>query len=435
MADVIVAGGGVIGCAVALELARRGVRVTVVERGTPGRAATWAAAGMLSPLGPPGPFRDFAAASFARYPAFVERLAATTGIDLDFAVGGKLHIAFDAEEVDALAAMADAGAAFGARTVSAADARALEPAINAGVRGGVLVAQDGRVDSRRLGEATHAAARAAGVTFVTGSVREVRSDARTARVTDVRLEDGTVLPAAAFVLCAGAWSATIHGLPYPLPVRPVRGQMLALAAVGPDAPRLDRTVESARCYLVPRKDGRIVVGATVEEAGFAPGPTLSGVATLAAAAVEALPALADLPLLETWSGFRPGTADALPILGEDPDLPGLFYATGHYRNGILLAPITAEVIADLVTGALPAVDVGAFGRARFQREEGVQRAGTGDQTGEERRSDTAGTPAEATAGAVEQAAPRCDVCGGPMVEHNCRLECRQCGYTRDCEDP
>src|SRR5690606_13915294 len=208
----------------------------------------------------------------------------------------------------------------------ATDARALEPALAENVIGGLIVADDGRVDNRRLGEAVHAAAVAAGATFVTGSVREVRAEGRGESVGAVRLEDGTALPTRAVVVCAGAWSAAIHGLPYPLPVRPVRGQMLALATVGADAPRTDRTIESARCYLVPRKDGRLLVGATVEEAGFRPGPTPAGIAQLVAAAIEAVPALGDLPVIETWSGFRPGTADTFPILGEEPELPGLFYA-------------------------------------------------------------------------------------------------------------
>jgi glycine oxidase len=433
-----VAGGGVIGCAVALELARRGAGVTVVERGTPGRAATWAAAGMLSPLGPPGPFRDLAAAAFARYPTFVERLTTDTGIDLDYAVAGKLHVAFDAEDLDALHELANTGATFGARVVGAADAQALEPSLHPDVVGGLLVASDGRVDNRRLGEAAHYAARASGVMFITGSVREVRAERRGERISGVRLEDGTVLPAGSVVISAGAWSGTIHGLPYPLPVRPVRGQMLAIATVAPDAPRLDRTIESARCYLVPRKDGRLLVGATVEETGFQPGPTLAGIAQLAAAAAEAVPALVDLPLLETWSGFRPGTADTYPIIGEDPELPGLFYATGHYRNGILLAPVTAEVIADLVTGTPPAMDVRAFGRERFQNGstdvEGGE-PGAAERTLGGSASRDANPPRRTQASALDAAAPRCDVCGGPMVEHNCRLECPRCGYVRDCEDP
>jgi glycine oxidase len=444
VSDVIVAGGGVIGCAIAWELVRRGAVVTVVERSIPGHGATRAAAGMLSPLREPGPFRDLAATSFSRYPDFIDRLAAATGENFDFDCSGKLRIALTIEALAELDALAAVGEPFGAERIDGRAALDLEPSINPGVLGGLLVRAAGRVDNRRLGEATWTAARAAGARLVAGSVREVRAAGRPSRTSGVRLEDGTLLPGASVVIAAGAWSATIHGLPYPLPVRPVRGQMLALAAVGPAAPRLDRTVETNGCYLVPRRDGRVLVGATVEEVAFAPGPTLTGISALAAAAVEAVPGLAELPLVETWAGFRPGTPDALPVLGEDPELTGLFYATGHFRNGILLAPVTAQAIADLVTGVASTIDLAPFGVERF-RDESDDRRGSA-RASDAGRSVEAAPPAPVpSAGAraprrvqnapASVAVPACDLCGAPMIDRHCKLICTGCGYMRDCSDP
>jgi glycine oxidase len=443
MSDVIVAGGGVIGCAVARALALRGADVTLVERATPGRGATWAAAGMLSPFGEPGAFRDLALASFRRFPAFVEELAEATGSDFDFAVPGKLHLALHEAELAELDALAERGAPFGVQRLDARAVLELEPAVDPAVAGGLLVRDDGRVDSRLLGVALRDAARTAGVTLVSGSVHALHVAGRPARVAGVRLDDGSMLVSGAVVIAAGAWSAGIGGLPGPLPVHPVRGQMVALAMPRPPA-GIDRMVETAGCYLVPRKDGRVLVGATVEEAGFAPGPTLAGVAALAEAAVDAVPGLADAPLLETWAGFRPGTPDGLPILGVDPDLPGLVHATGHFRNGILLAPITAEAIADLVTGAAPTADLSAFGVGRF-RTAPVQRAQDRAQVVGQRapgppaqvgRTGGAGTTAARDDGVTEPTQQMvCDMCGMPMIDRHCKLICPGCGYMRDCSDP
>jgi glycine oxidase len=215
MSDVIVAGGGVIGCAVARALARRGASVTVVERGVPGRGATWAAAGMLSPLGEPGPFRDLARASFRRFPAFVEELAEATGGDFDFAVTGKLHVALHESALAELDALAEEGAPFGAERLDARAVRALEPAVGASVAGGVFVRDDGRVDNRLLGAALVDAARRDGVTLIAGSVHAIHSEGRPRRAAGVRLDDGSVLRTRTVILAAGAWSAAIKDCPVP----------------------------------------------------------------------------------------------------------------------------------------------------------------------------------------------------------------------------
>jgi glycine oxidase len=445
MSDVIVVGGGVIGCAIARALVRRGVTATVVERATPGRGATWAAAGMISPLAEPGPFRDLALASFLRYPAFIEELVEASRIDFDFAITGKLHIALRESALQELDALAHEGAPFGAQRLDARAVLEMEPAVDPAVAGGVYVRDDGRVDNRRLGEALADAARREGVRFVAGSVRALHRDGRPARAAGVRLDDGRLLAGGAIVLAAGAWSGAVEGVPGSVPVRPVRGQMLALSMPAGVA-GIDRMIESPGCYLVPRKDGRILVGATVEEAGFDPGPTLAGVAALAEAAVDAVPALADRPLLETWAGYRPGTPDALPILGEDPDLPGLVHATGHFRNGILLAPITADVIADVLTGVAPAADIRAFGVGRFRdarRDTDAPGAArpreTAPATGFLPAPSVSAQHAEARtrseAGPAASQPTLCDMCGRPMIDRHCKLVCPDCGYMRDCSDP
>jgi glycine oxidase len=173
-----------------------------------------------------------------------------------------------------------------------------------------------------------------------------------------------VLAAGSVVIAAGAWSGGIGGLPTSLPVRPVRGQMFSLAADAA-SDRVARIVETADCYLVPREE-RLLVGATVEEVGWRQGPTPAGLAMLAAAAARVVPATAEAAIVESWAGFRPGTPDDLPILGRDPDMPDVLYATGHFRNGILLAPITAAAIADLLTGRAAVADLAPFGVARFR---------------------------------------------------------------------
>ncbi|MBX6365619.1 MAG: FAD-dependent oxidoreductase, partial [Gemmatimonadetes bacterium] len=202
----------------------------------------------------------------------------------------------------------------------------------------------------------------AGVRFELGAqVAAVESEG--ARVTGVQLAGGRRLPAGRVVLAAGSWSGEIRGLPRPVPVRPVRGQVVALESV---PPLLGRTVATPDIYLVPRRDGRVLLGATVEEAGFRATPTAGGIHRLLAAAIAAAPALADAPVAEIWAGLRPGTPDGLPILGPDPELSGLAYATGHFRNGILLAPITAALLADLLAGEPPAALLEAFGVDRFK---------------------------------------------------------------------
>lgn len=371
--DVIIVGAGVIGCAIARELARRGQSVLVVERDSPGRRATWAAAGMLSPLGESGgggPFLELADESLTRFGAFAEALQQEGGIDVEYRTTGKLHVAFPGEDAELHTLATDPAAArFDATLLDATAVRELEPALAEDIGSALLVQRDHRVNNRLLAQALLAAAVAAGAKFRTANPVAGLLTER-GEVRGVRLASGEQLHAGHVVLAAGAWSGEMTGLPAALPVRPVKGQMYAVDSRvrSPDRPsiHLRHVIYGPSCYIIPRDDGRILVGATVEDVGFQKGPTPRGIATLMAAAARVVPGLADLPLVETWAGFRPATPDNMPILGREPALRGLLYATGHYRNGILLAPVTAHCIAELVVHGRSDVDISAFGVERFR---------------------------------------------------------------------
>jgi glycine oxidase len=374
-ADVVVIGGGVVGCAVARELAQRGMSVVVVERDSPGRRATWAAAGMLSPLGEAGtegPFLDLADESLRRFASFAHGLQQESGIDVEYRTNGTLHVALDGADapLQALAA-APAARRFEVQLLDADAARSLEPALSARATSALLVGRAHRVNNRLLVQALLSSAAAAGATFRTANpVASIvaRHDA----AAGVRLLSGEQIDADSVVMAAGAWSGQIEGLPRVLPIRPVKGQMFAVDTRTRAAQRearqpLQRVLYGEHCYIIPRDDGRLLVGATVEDVGFRKGATPRGIGALMSAATAMLPMVADLPLIETWAGFRPATPDGLPILGPDPRLRKLLYATGHYRNGILLAPVTATIIADLLAGQRTPVPLEPFSVDRFPR--------------------------------------------------------------------
>lgn len=365
-AGVVVIGGGVIGCAVARELARSGEAVTVLERDQPGAHASWAAAGMLTPQAEcdaPGPFLDLARASRALFPRLAAEMREETGIDIGYREAGTLLIALTEEDERAIEARCGWQLSAGLRLerLDGAEARRLEPALSPRVRMAARFPEDHQVENRQLARALwHAAARA-GARFRVGT--EVAGLlASGGRVTGVELAGGERVPAERVVLAAGSWAGRLAGLPRPLPVAPVHGQLLALHT---SPPLLEHVVDSPRCYLVPRLDGRLIVGTTVEDTGFRKAVTPDGVLRLLSGALEVVPSLAHLPILETWSGLRPGTPDRLPILGPDPDLEGLVYATGHFRNGILLAPVTGSLVADVVRGRKPERDLSPFRADRF----------------------------------------------------------------------
>ena len=363
-ADCVVIGGGVIGCAVALRLRQEGLRVTLLERGVPGREATWASAGMLSPQAEadgPGPALDFGLASRDLYPEFADEIGRLSGVDVGYRASGVIWLALT-EEDEARLAQREAWQRRAGLPLERLDARALhdaEPALTADLRFGLLFPGDHQVDARRLGEGLAEAAARAGVRIAAGSPAR-RLVVEGGRVIAVEAAAETISTPRA-VLAAGAWSCEVEGagLP-PGAVRPVRGQIVELDPATP----LRRVVFTAIGYLVPKPRGRLLAGSTMEEAGFAKEVTVSGVRGILDAAHRIVPALATAPITDLWSGFRPMSADTKPIIGPGP-VEGLIFATGHGRKGVLHAPLTAAVVADVVTGRAPRFGLAPFGSARL----------------------------------------------------------------------
>ncbi len=349
--DVVVAGAGLIGLAIAFELAERGAAVRVYDREEPARAASWAGAGMLAPYTERIANEAMLAlclASLDEYPRFVDRIAGRSGIDPHLKLDGVFYAAFGERELAALGEHAVALRARGAPAdlLDRAQALSSEPWLAASLSGGLIKQNEGHVDNRRLGRALSAACRARGVRIERSERLALECDGR--RVLGVVADRGFVA-AGAVVNACGAWAAQLPGVPRDCvpPVVPVKGQMLALAA---PAGFVRRATWVPGAYLVPRDDGRLLIGATVEAAGFDQRVTGEGMHELLHAALGAAPSLGGFAVTEQWAGLRPGTPDELPVLGATP-LEGLFLATGHYRNGILLAPATARLIADaLETG-------------------------------------------------------------------------------------
>jgi glycine oxidase len=365
---IVVIGAGLIGLGIAYELAKRGADVRVVDASAPGRAASWAGAGMLAPYteaAVDAAFAAFCARSLTLYPAYVEELHERGSVDARLRLDGTLEVAFDAAGAERLerrvAELADQGV--GARWLSSAEVRRSEPAVGT-CEGGAAITGEGQVDNRRLGRALEAACAALRVPIdtETGSVA-LEADAR--RVLGVRTSEG-FRPANAVVNACGAWAGALAGVPEDsrIPVRPVKGQMLALAA-----PRglVRRVLWVPGAYLVPRDDGRLLVGATVEEAGFDVRVTARGQHALLDAALAALPSLAELTVSETWAGLRPGSPDHKPFIGATR-LAGYFVAAGHYRNGILLTPATALAVADALEGKALPLDVAGLAPGRVVQE-------------------------------------------------------------------
>lgn len=361
---VVVVGGGVIGCTVAWRLARRDARVTLLERDRPGDHASSAAAGMLSPLKEaeePGPFLDIGLRSLERYPAFVEAIEAASGVDVGYRRDGRLDVALDEAGAAGLHRQREiqARAGFDSRLLEPAEIRRLEPGIGPEAVLALATEHDHQLDNRRLMRALWIAAHHEGVEVRCGlSARTVLVEGE--GVVGVRLEDGTRIDADAVVVAAGPWSGQID-LPRTLPIRPVRGQIVVLRTV-PVA--LGRTTWGPSCYLVPRRDGRLLVGSTMEDVGFRAEITAGAVGRLLGIAERVVPTLADATVDGFQVGLRPASADGLPVIGPDPDVDGLVYATGHFRNGVLLAPETAERVASMLLDGVPGEP--AFAPGRFE---------------------------------------------------------------------
>lgn len=363
---VSVVGAGVIGLAIGWRLAAAGCRVTLFDAGTAGHGASWAAAGMLAACAEAEPGEEgllpLTRASQQLWPEFAAELEAATGLDVGLRTEGTLTIALTADDGARLRHLYAFQQSLGlpVEWLSAAEARKREPYLSGQLSGAVLSPEDHQVDNRKVAEALKIAACAAGATL--------HEDARVEKIeTNPRgvVVDGTHHPADVIVLAAGAWSRGVDISPAkPLPVRPVKGQMLALK-MDPAHPLLSHVLWAPGSYMVPRRDGRLILGATTEEKGFDPDLTAGGQLALLTHAWRAVPGIEELSILEQWVGFRPGSRDDAPILGPSPEVEGLIYATGHHRNGILLLPVTTKVIVDLILeGRFDAV-AAPFGAERF----------------------------------------------------------------------
>ncbi|MEK6300863.1 MAG: glycine oxidase ThiO [Acidobacteriota bacterium] len=362
--DVIIAGGGVIGCSIALKLAEAGLGVTLLERGRVGCEASRAAAGMLaaqSETTGAGPFSDLCLQSRSMYREFAAHLTEASGIDIEYNDQGLLFVMLDGEEAATRWVSAQTEAGTELERLSPSAVRDFEPAVTESATGAIFIPGDHQVENRRLMDALEVAIRRAGVQLVEGA--EVTAlTAHRGKVTGV-VSNGDRFDAAVVVVAAGTWSSRlIEPLRLNVKVIPARGQMIAVRGQGCS---INRALQSSKVYLVPRRDGRLLIGATVEYAGFEKGVTVGGISSLLSAAIELAPSLRGFEIAETWSGLRPDTGDHLPILGP-AGIDGLVLATGHFRNGILLAPVTAKLIAELIlTGRAPPA-LKPFSNERFQ---------------------------------------------------------------------
>lgn len=351
--DVIIIGAGIIGLSLAIELRKKGLSVLIVERGEPGREASYAAAGMLADAGDefPAPLKPLARESARMYPEFVHEIEDESGLKVDLRDNGTIIFSHDGQFPES------------AEPLSPQRLKSLEPSIDtpsllpqtpAEIYAAYM--HERSVDPRALVTAVLKAAKHRQVDISSGA--EVTSLlVEGARSVGVQT-DKAKYSAATVVNCAGAWAGTIA--PFEVPVKPIKGQMLAVV----ETPRLQHVIRSEKVYLVPRSDGRLVIGSTLEDVGYNKQADVSTLQRLFDSAVELVPGIAKSLRHEAWAGLRPGTPDELPILGET-SISGYFIASGHYRDGILLAPVTAALMSNVVTGKNPPFNLSAFSATRF----------------------------------------------------------------------
>ena len=368
---ITVIGAGLIGLGIAWRLAQRDADVSVYDRGQAGQGASHAAAGMLAACVEAEPGEQALVAlcrnGQARWPAFADELEQASGLSVDLRCDGTLVVAPTADDRGRLQHQFDLQKQMGlpVEWISPAELRRREPHL-ANAAGAIWSPEDHQVDNRKVVTALRLAAERAGVTIHENAlVTDI--GVVNGRASHIMLADGSCFGADRIVLAAGAWSREIAGLPAQarVPVRPVKGQMIALQ-MDAAAPLIDHVIWAPGVYLVPRRDGRLLVGATVEEKGFDKSLTAGGMLALLEAAWRVLPAIEELPIVEQWVGHRPGSRDDAPIIGPSP-VEGLIYATGHHRNGVLLTPLTADVIAGLALNGVIDPIAQPFGLERFTR--------------------------------------------------------------------
>ncbi len=362
--DCIVIGGGIVGAATARALAARGRRVLILDRAMPGGEASGASAGMLTPqveVEADDPILPLSIVARQRYAELVPELDRRTGVNVGWAGGGSVQVALDAGEAARLEAQVGAQRALGlkAEWLGRAELSRRHPGIGPGVVGALFAPDDARVNNilltaALLADAVRYGAEVADHEEVTEIV------ASSARVTTVKTARGHYATAQA-VVAAGAWSPALRGLPRALPIEPVRGQIAVVSW-----PRGEPTgvLFGRHTYIVPRGE-EAILGSTMEKAGFAKETTAGGMAAIFSGTIEMLPSLAEQRILRTWAGLRPLTPDGRPMIGADPDVAGLWYATGHGRKGVLLGPITGEIIRDLMLDGKTAWDVSSCSVTRF----------------------------------------------------------------------
>ncbi|HKY40063.1 MAG TPA: glycine oxidase ThiO [Polyangiaceae bacterium] len=361
-ASVVIVGGGIMGCAAAYELAKSGASVTVLERSVPGAEASSAAAGILGAqveAHAPGPLTELGLASRKLYPKWVRELEQRSGIAVGYRRAGVLKVGYDRVAVRRLLREVawQGRAKLPLERLAARALRTREPALSEKLAGGVRFEADALIDPRALLAALRVSAEQCGAEFRSGSfVKRIAFEG--GRAAGVELDDGDLVRGSHVVLAAGSWTSLVAAPAERTPrVVPARGQIVELKT---SVPLLSSVVFGPDCYLVPRADGRLLVGSTLEFVGFRREVTAGAVAKLLSAAIRLVPALADAELLGSWASFRPYTPDELPLLGPSASLGGLIMMSGHYRNGILLAPISARIVAACVLGLRPPLRLEPF---------------------------------------------------------------------------
>jgi glycine oxidase len=376
--DAVIIGGGVIGCSIAWRLGQAGMRVIVVERGALGKEASWAAGGILSPLAEADRADEFfhlCASSRSIYADFARELREISGIDSEYRTEGTIYLALTDEDEEELEERWrwQHQAGLNIKRLNPDCVHKLEPMINERLRWALKFPDDHQVDNRRLIKALELAARKAGVTFLTHT--EVTSLALDGDQVRGVFTASNEFRSKTVVVAAGSWSSLIGGAPG-FSIKPIRGQMIAIEM----ADRLlQHIIYSRRAYLVPRYSGYVIAGSTVEDVGYDKRVTAGGIGSIIPRALEIAPGLADQAIVETWAGLRPKVScndfhDELPVLGEDARIRGLIFATGHYRNGILLTPITAKSISELILRGESSHNLAPFSPLRFHSPERIKQS-------------------------------------------------------------